>query len=151
MGLKTVATRYFVSAATLPSSSNIFRTTRGLYVSGYRIKDEKTLRSRAHQEAFQGWVYLLRRAVNLPLQDVATRGKVSPSRISKIQRAIETGKVPVTLRQLLLKCKVKNRPPPLLRSKGCDAGLQRNGVGKVAGWRNTVIASILFGLFTRSG
>jgi REP element-mobilizing transposase RayT len=49
-----------------------------------------------------------RRAVNLPLQEVAKRGKVSPSRISKIQRAIETGKVPLTLRQLLHKCKVKN-------------------------------------------
>ena len=49
-----------------------------------------------------------RRAVNLPLQEVAKRGKVSPSRISKIQRAIETGKVPATLRQLLHKCKVKN-------------------------------------------
>jgi hypothetical protein len=69
---------------------------------------KKTLCSRAHQEAFQGWVYLLRRAVNLPLQEVAQRGKVSPSRISKIQRAIETGKVPATLRQLLHKCKVKN-------------------------------------------
>ena len=69
---------------------------------------KETSCSRAHQEAFQGWVYLLRRAVNLPLQEVAKRGKVSPSRISKIQRAIETGKVPVTLRQLLHKCKVKN-------------------------------------------
>ena len=50
----------------------------------------------------------MRRAVNLPLQEVAKRGKVSPSRISKIQRAIETGKVPAMLRQLLHKCKVKN-------------------------------------------
>jgi hypothetical protein len=69
---------------------------------------KETLCSRAHQKAFQGWVYLLQRAVNLPSQEVAKRGKVSPSRISKIQRTIETGKVPATLRQLLDKCKVNN-------------------------------------------
>lgn len=46
----------------------------------YRIKDEKTLRAREHQEAFQAWVYLLRRVVDLPLQEVANRSKVSPSR-----------------------------------------------------------------------
>jgi hypothetical protein len=49
---------------------------------------KETLCSRAHQEAFQGWVYLLRRAVNLPLQEVAKRSKMSPSRKSKIQRVI---------------------------------------------------------------
>jgi putative transposase len=77
-------------------------------LSTYRIKDERTLCSRERQEPFQAWVYLLRRAANLPLQEVAKRGKVSPSRVSKIQRAFETGNVPVTVRQLLNKCKVKN-------------------------------------------
>lgn len=77
-------------------------------LSAYRIKDERTLCSRERQEPFQAWVYLLRRAANLPLQEVAKRGGVSPSRVSKIQRAFETGNVPVTLRHLLTKCKVKN-------------------------------------------
>jgi len=77
-------------------------------LSAYRIKDEKTLCARHHQEAFQAWVYLLRRAVNLPLQEVAKRGKVSPSRISKIQCAIETSQPSVSLRGLLDGCKVKN-------------------------------------------
>jgi REP element-mobilizing transposase RayT len=77
-------------------------------LSAYRIENEETLRSRAHQEAFQGWIYLLRRAVNLPLREVAKRAKVSPSRISKIQKAIETGKTSAILRQILNKCKVKN-------------------------------------------
>ena len=77
-------------------------------LSAYRVNDEKTLCLRGHQEAFQGWMYLLRRAANLPLREVAKRGKVSPSRISKIQRAIETGEVSPTLRRLLDKCKVKN-------------------------------------------
>ena len=74
----------------------------------YRIKDERALCSRANQEAFQAWVYLLRRLVNLPLQAVAERGKVSPSRISKIQRAIEMKRPSEALRKLLDECQVKN-------------------------------------------
>lgn len=77
-------------------------------LSAYRIEGQKALRSRKHQEAFQAWAYLLRRASNLPLQEVAKRCQVSPSRISKIQRIIETGNVSATLRQLLARCKVKN-------------------------------------------
>ena len=84
------------------------RSVTARVLSVYGIKDEKTLCSRAHQEAFQAWVYLLRRAVNLPLREVAERGKVLPSRISKIQRAMETNKPSVALRQLLDQCKVKN-------------------------------------------
>jgi len=77
-------------------------------LSAYRIKDKQTLCSRVNQEAFQAWTYLLRRAVNLPLGEVAALGKVSPSRVSKIQRGIEDGAVSVRLRQLLSRCKVKN-------------------------------------------
>ena len=77
-------------------------------LSAYRIKGEKTLRSREHQEAFQAWVYLLRRVVNLPLQDVANRSKVSPSRISKVQRQIEVGKPSTPVLELLDKCKAKD-------------------------------------------
>ena len=77
-------------------------------LSAYRIRDEKALSSRAHQEAFQAWAYLLRRVVNLPLPEVAGRCKVSPSRISKIQRTMERPKPPVMLQRLLDKCNVKN-------------------------------------------
>lgn len=56
-----------------------------------RFLGEKTLCAPENQEAFRAWVYLLRRVANLPLQAVANRSKVSPSRISKIQRAMETG------------------------------------------------------------
>jgi len=77
-------------------------------LSTYGIKDEKTLLSRRHQESFQAWVYLLRRVANLPLREVAKHGNVSPSRISKIQRAIETRKIAASLQQLLDKCNVKN-------------------------------------------
>lgn len=77
-------------------------------LSAYGIRDEKMLRSRGHQDAFRAWVYLLRRTANLPLQEAAKRSRVSPSRISKIQRAIETTKPSATLRELFDKCKVKN-------------------------------------------
>ena len=70
-------------------------------LSAYRIKDEKTLCLRGHQEAFQAWVYLLRRAANLTLREAARRGNVSPSRVSKIQSGLESGPIPATLRQLL--------------------------------------------------
>lgn len=79
-----------------------------LVLSAYRINDENALSSRAHQEAFQAWVYLLRRTVNLPLSEVARRCKVSPSRISKIQRTMEQSKPSPMLQQLLGKCNVKN-------------------------------------------
>jgi putative transposase len=43
----------------------------------------------ARQDVFQVTVYLLRRAANLSLKDVAALAGVSPARISQIQRAIE--------------------------------------------------------------
>jgi hypothetical protein len=42
-----------------------------------------------HPEVFPVTAYLLRRAANLPLRDVAALGGVSPGRVSQIQRAIE--------------------------------------------------------------
>ena len=83
-------------------------TVTSWVLSAYRIQDEKALRSRAHQEAFQAWAYLLRRAVNMPLPAVAECCKVSPSRISKIQGAIETRALPARLQKLMEKCNVKN-------------------------------------------
>lgn len=70
-------------------------------LSAHRIKDEKTLRNRDQQEAFQAWVYLLRRVSNLSLQAVASRSRVSPSRISKIQRAVEEKPRSATLQRLI--------------------------------------------------
>ncbi|MEO1767343.1 REP-associated tyrosine transposase [Thiobacter aerophilum] len=71
----------------------------------YRCSAED-IRSRAHQPAFQAWVYLLRRAANLPLRDVARQAGVSPGRISQIQRALEA-EPPARLARLLAKYKVK--------------------------------------------
>jgi len=44
---------------------------------------------KARQDVFQATVYLLRRACNLPLKQVAALAMVSPSRISRIQHCIE--------------------------------------------------------------
>jgi len=76
-------------------------------LSAYKINDEGALSSRTHQEAFQAWAYLLRRIVNLPLSEVSRRCKISPSRISKIQRSMEQSK-PAILQRLLERCNVKN-------------------------------------------
>jgi REP-associated tyrosine transposase len=48
-----------------------------------------TLDRHARQDVFQVTVYLLRRAANLSLKEVAGLAGVSPPRISQIQRAIE--------------------------------------------------------------
>ncbi len=53
------------------------------------IEPGAVLDRRAAPQAFRAGVYLLRRAANLPLAEVAAMGGVSAGRISQIQRAIE--------------------------------------------------------------
>lgn len=65
----------------------------------FGVKPEE-VKNRASQIAFQAWVYLLRRAANLSLRDVAERARISPGRISQIQRAIEAGKRAPDLKRL---------------------------------------------------
>ena len=83
------------------------RTITELVCRAYRT-DARSLRSRANQTAFKAWVYLLRRAANMPLDSVAKLSSVSSSRISHIQRAIEGDPPEPTLQRLLAKCKVKH-------------------------------------------
>ncbi len=54
-----------------------------------RVAPETVLDRRANQAAFQVAVYLLRRAANLPLAEVAALAGVSAPRISQVQRRIE--------------------------------------------------------------
>lgn len=65
----------------------------------FGVKPEE-VKTRASQIAFQTWVYLLRRAANLSLRDVAERACISPGRISQIQRAAEAGKRAPELKRL---------------------------------------------------
>jgi len=53
------------------------------------MQPEIILDRRANQGAFQVAVYLLRRAANLPLREVAALASVSPPRVSQIQSKIE--------------------------------------------------------------
>ena len=50
---------------------------------------ESVLDRRAEPEPFRAAIYLLRRAGNVPLRDVAALGNVSQGRVSQIQREIE--------------------------------------------------------------
>jgi len=72
----------------------------------YRIPTERVL-ERASGEAFKAAVYLLRRAANLSLAEVAKRAGLSPPRVSQIQTEVEKGKLSETLRQLVENYKVK--------------------------------------------
>jgi chromosomal replication initiation ATPase DnaA len=73
----------------------------------YRLPVDAIL-NRSHRDAYQTAVYLLRRAANEPLQTVAMRFRISPSRISNIQKAIETTPRSPQQTQLFATCNVKN-------------------------------------------
>lgn len=57
--------------------------------------------TRKHKTAYHSAVYLLRRAANLCLKDVATKFGISISRVSHIQRAVEDGPTDTTLAALI--------------------------------------------------
>jgi hypothetical protein len=63
---------------------------------------------RSTRAAFQATVYLLRRAANLSLREVREVAGISPSRISQIQRLIETEGADTRLAELIANCKKKN-------------------------------------------
>jgi len=75
--------------------------------SVYEVATAEVL-ERAHREAYQTAVYLLRRAANEPLHTVAIRFRVSPSRISKIQRALDGVRLTPQQQIAFTKCKVKH-------------------------------------------
>ena len=72
----------------------------------YRISPERVL-NRTSGEAYKAAVYLLRRAANLPLAEVAKRAGVSPPRVSQIQAEIEKGRLTGILKALIDNYKVK--------------------------------------------
>ena len=63
--------------------------------------------SRKHAEAYRITAWLLRRAANRSLNDVARLFGVSPSRISHIQRSIETTRLSAEQKKLMELCNVK--------------------------------------------
>lgn len=75
--------------------------------AAYRLQVNHVL-DRSHRDAYQTAVYLLRRAANEPLHTVAVRFRISPSRVSKIQKAIEATTLSSQQQHAFAKCKVKN-------------------------------------------
>lgn len=63
--------------------------------------------NRRQGEAYRAAVYLVRRAGNLPLRDVATLARVSIGRVSQIQSQIERGPVGARMSALLSQYKLK--------------------------------------------
>jgi len=80
------------------------RPDPGAIVAGvakaYRISPERVL-DRTSGEAYKAAVYLLRRAANLPLAEVAKRAGISLPRVSQIQAEIEQGKLVKPLKGLV--------------------------------------------------
>ena len=68
----------------------------------------KGVLSRSHPEAYQCAVWLLRRAANESLRVVAQRFGVSQSRVSHIQRTMETGVLTCQQSRAMRVCKVKH-------------------------------------------
>ncbi len=75
--------------------------------SAYR-RPKALISDRSFKPAFRAWVYLLRRATNLPLKEVALMAGISGPRVSQIQREIEHGEGEPTLNQLLAHYKLKS-------------------------------------------
>ena len=67
----------------------------------------RAVTARRSQEAYQTAVWLLRRAGNEPLQTVAVRFGVSPSRVSKIHAQMESTALTAHQRRAMGRCKVK--------------------------------------------
>ena len=66
------------------------------------------IEARQDQPAFQAWVYLMRRAANLSLNDVARRARISVGRVSQIQSSLEAGARTARLVNLLDRYEVRN-------------------------------------------
>ena len=64
------------------------------------------VRCRQNKQAFQAWVYLLRRAANLTLRDTAQLSALSPGRVSQIQSQLESGAVTPVVAKLMQDYKV---------------------------------------------
>lgn len=75
--------------------------------AAYQVRTEDLL-ARTHRGAYHTAVYLLRRAANDSLQHVAVRFRVSPSRVSQIQRMVESRCLTTEQVEAFTRCKIKN-------------------------------------------
>lgn len=91
------------SRPTRPKKNDVLRAVAKTYATA-----PHAVLNRVHQGAFQAGVYLLRRAANLSLNEVAALAGVSPPRVSQIQTKIESGKPDRRLRRLMTLYKLKH-------------------------------------------
>ena len=83
-----VATNQVAAAALRPDRPGAEEIARAVATAA-KVAPGTVLDRRASQATYRVAVYLLRRAANLPLEEVAALAGVSPPRISQIQRGIE--------------------------------------------------------------
>jgi len=76
-------------------------------IAGVYDVTHKDIVTRHHAESYQTAAWLLRRAANLSLKDTADVFGVSPSRISHIQRSIESRRLTQRERKACGLCKIK--------------------------------------------
>ena len=86
-----------------PSVDEIVATVGRIYgIPAPQVLDKSEV------EAYGLAVFLMRRAGNLSLREVAERARVSPARISQIQAQIERGKASAKMAQVLRRYKLKD-------------------------------------------
>jgi len=69
----------------------------------YGLNREEVLDRRCHRDAFQLYVFLLRRACNLSLKDVAAITEISLGRVSQIQKTVSGQKMPDSFKNYKVK------------------------------------------------
>lgn len=70
--------------------------------SAYGVKVEEVLDRRSHRKAYRAGVYLLRRACNMSLKEVAGLADISIGRVSQIQRLMSDEELPAGLQNYKL-------------------------------------------------
>lgn len=85
-----------------PSSETIIKAVSETY-----DVERRDILNRSHPQGYVAVVYLLRRVVNMRLNEVADLFGVSASRVSKIQKCVEEGRADIRMMKLLKKYKVK--------------------------------------------
>ena len=76
-------------------------------IAGIYDVTHKDIVTRHHAESYQTAAWLLRRTANLSLKDTADVFGVSPSRISHIQRMLESRRLTQRERKACTLCKIK--------------------------------------------
>jgi putative transposase len=89
-----------ITRAHLEPSRPSAKAIEAAVAKAYRLPADQIL-DRSNTHAYKATVYLLRRAANLPLAQVAKRARISPGRVSQIQAEIERERLDGRLREII--------------------------------------------------